>query len=45
MDDEELIYVTAVRYSGGTKAEASGIIIEADMEVEFTGELQHEGPR
>jgi hypothetical protein len=40
MDEKESIYVTAVRYSGGTTAEATGVIIEADMEVEFTGEVQ-----
>jgi hypothetical protein len=40
MDEEELVHVTEVRYSGGTMAEATGIIIEADMEVEFTGEVQ-----
>ena len=40
MDEEELIYVTAVRHSGGTMAEATGVIIEADMEVEFTGDVE-----
>lgn len=38
MDEEELVYVTEVSYSGGTMAQASGIIIEADMEVEFAGD-------
>ena len=38
MDEEELVHVTEVRYSGGTMAEVTGFVIEADMEVEFAGD-------